>query len=536
MADDTRQQQQEQQDDQVTVSSSPGQGQHRRAHFEQALSFTDLATANSTRSNSPEPLTTPTLAQSYGSFKKNLSFKSLRELEAKEIHKHVWRKGKRDDPHHRRHKPLDLDQLLAHAIRGGSRSFILGCSLRAGVNLLLALLRVTRKRRLQPALILHALFGADTLRFGGMLGAFSFLYKFVLHALRLGNPNGLEEYWHAALAGAVSGLSVWAEKPSRRTTIGQQLFVRGLQGNYNILKSKGIINIPHGDILLFGISCAQIMYCWLMAPDALPPGYRRFITGASRVAEPCLPVNLSTTRHGIFDPSEARKSLFWKGGATPQNTTIIEEYCRKGELGDFGPRFAPCAVVHPWTDTCSFTAVDRWQSVFRWMFPVYASLHIIPPILLRHKVFLKNPQRVLLKSALGTLRSCSFLATFVTLFQGLVCAQRNVYYAIHGRVPEWMEKIVLHRFFYWFNGFGTCLALFIEEKKRRGELAMYVLPRGLEALWSVLRKRSYVPFVPGGEILLTSVGMGMVMSTYTHEPAMLSGLVRSILYQIIGHG
>lgn len=32
---------------------------------------------------------------------------------------------------------------------------------------------------------------------------------------------------------------------------------------------------------------------------------------------------------------------------------------------------------------------------------------------------------------------------------------------------------------------------------------MYVLPRGLESLWSVLRRRSYVPFVPGGEVLLT---------------------------------
>lgn len=48
------------------------------------------------------------------------------------------------------------------------------------------------------------------------------------------------------------------------------------------------------------------------------------------------------------------------------------------------------------------------------------------------------------------------------------------------------------------TGFATCLSLFIEEKKRRGELAMYVLPKGMEALWSVLRRRSYVPFVPGG--------------------------------------
>ena len=102
-----------------------------------------------------------------------------------------------------------------------------------------------------------------------------------------------------------------------------------------------------------------------MAPEALPPGYRRFITGASRVAEPCLPVNLSVSRVGTFDPAEARRALEWKGGATPRNASIIELYASNAEKGEFGPRFAPCAVVHPWVDTCTWTAVDRWQSVFR---------------------------------------------------------------------------------------------------------------------------------------------------------------------------
>lgn len=47
-------------------------------------------------------------------------------------------------------------------------------------------------------------------------------------------------------------------------------------------------------------------------------------------------------------------------------------------------------VVHPWIDTCSFTLVDRFQATFRWMLPVYAGLHFIPPILLRQKAFRKE--------------------------------------------------------------------------------------------------------------------------------------------------
>jgi hypothetical protein len=67
-------------------------------------------------------------------------------------------------------------------------------------------------------------------------------------------------------------------------------------------------------------------------------------------------------------------------------------------------------------------------------------------------------------------------------------------------------------------------------------VSRYVLPRGLESLWSVLRQRGHVPFVPGGEILLTSVGLAMVMQSYQNAPENLSGLVKSLLYQFIGHG
>ncbi|GAA5961120.1 hypothetical protein JCM8115_005835 [Rhodotorula mucilaginosa] len=512
----------------------------RTARFDLGPLATDmnLSPASPTRSASPEPLATPTLAQSYGHLKKNLSFKSLRDLEVRELSEHIYRRGARTD--NLKYRPKNDDEIFTHALKGGIRSLILGCSLRAAVNFVIVLLRLTRKRGTRPRVILNALFGSDVWRFGGMLGLFSFLYKWTLHTIRLYNPGpqgpGQSERWHAALAGLVSGLSVVAEKPSRRVTIGQQLFVRGLQGHYNLLKSEGRIRVKHVSVLVFGFACAQIMYSWLMAPEALPAGYRRWITQASRVSEPCLPVNRSTGRSGIFDPEIALKTLTWGRGATPQNRTLIEAYAKRGEKGDFGPPFAPCATIHPWADTCTACAVDRWQNVFRWIAPVYAGLHLIPPILLRSKAWMKNPSTYLYRSAFNTIRSCSFLATFVVIFQGLVCFRQHVYAALAGRVPAWLLSIVQHRMYYWFCGFSTCIALFIEDPKRRRELAMYVLPRGLESMWSTLRKKSYVPFVPGGEVLLTSVGLAMVMQTYQTTPEHLSGLVRSFLYQLIGHG
>ncbi|GAA5834813.1 hypothetical protein JCM5353_000676 [Sporobolomyces roseus] len=533
-----------------STPSSP----RRKARFDTPLPLTDLSSSNvgnssspptqtihsfnSTRSNSPEPLATPGLSESAGKLRKNLSFKNLKELDVKELSQVVYRKGNRTEM--KKYRPKSDDEVFAHALRGGLRSVFLGSTVRALVNLVVVLLRLTKKRGLPPKLILNALFGPDTVRFGAMLGLFSFLYKWTLHTLRLYNfgPSGAgeEEHWHAVLAGFVSGFSVLAEKKSRRITLGQQLLVRGLQGRYNVLKSRGKIPIKNVSVWVFGLSCANIMFSWLMAPEALPSGYRRWITNASKVSEPCLPVNLSASRTGVFDPSIARKTLEWGRGATGQNAALIEAYAQNGENGEFGPPFAPCFVVHPWMDSCRSTAIDRWQVVFRWIAPVYAGLHLIPPIILRNKVFLRDPQSVITKAFLGTLRSSSFLATFVVIFQSLVCLQRNLYNNYLGKWPDWVMKIVLHKSYYWFSGFATCLSLFIEEKKRRRELAMYVLPRGLESVWSILRSKSYVPFVPGGEVLLTSAGLSMVMSTYQSNPQALSGLVRSVLYQFVGHG
>jgi hypothetical protein len=36
-------------------------------------------------------------------------------------------------------------------------------------------------------------------------------------------------------------------------------------------------------------------------------------------------------------------------------------------------------------------------------------------------------------------------------------------------------------------GFSTALTLFVEEKRRRAELTMYALPKGLESFWIMLR-------------------------------------------------
>lgn len=106
----------------------------------------------------------------------------------------------------------------------------------------------------------------------------------------------------------------------------------------------------------------------------------------------------------------------------------------------------------------------------------------------------------------------------------------------------------------WFAGFSTTFSLFLEEKvrpfrpslssssrtfslanhvfvsisqRRRSELALYVLPRGLSAAHSMLRKRALVPrHVPLGEGILAGLAMAVLADRTRWGPEDLGGLVR----------
>ncbi len=126
------------------------------------------------------------------------------------------------------------------------------------------------------------------------MGLFTSLYKLVIHSLRIFNLGhkgpGQEEWWHASIAGAISGLAVAVEQRARRVTIGQQMFVRGAAAGATHLSGRGW-RVPNGDALVFGLACGQIMFAFLMSPETLPRGYWNWILNASRVAKPAVLVN-----------------------------------------------------------------------------------------------------------------------------------------------------------------------------------------------------------------------------------------------------
>ncbi|KAF9019287.1 hypothetical protein BDZ89DRAFT_322661 [Hymenopellis radicata] len=528
----------------------------------------------------------------------------------KEAQKMVWRV---------RGEPVvelpDLEACLKHASLGGFRSTTLAFNIRATFNLILAFIRIRRVPKNQRLAILgHAIFGSDTWRFAAMLGTFTLVYKFLINALPLLFPPAKSKYnsqdgecdgpehttlevngdhhrrsarlslsahaqqvivrkktrrWHAALAGAVAGgLAVLFEKRGRRITIGQQLFVRGLQGSFNAFTARRNISIPHGDIILFSLvyvltqrplsrsylfhRSAQVLYASFVRPDSLPAGYRAWIIRASQVPPEAVRINYEMMHTHTFNTGEDLDKILtspkWK--ITPQNAESLlskkqDFFLHSPDASRYLPTaHCPCAALHPGQTSClKEMPIQRFLDVAWFMLPVYGALHFLPPILFRTTTFMRDPTRMLLKALMGTAKSCTFLGVYVVIYQASICARSNFHEFFSTlpvtswmHLPQWfVDFLFVSRASYWIPGVATGLSMFAEEKKRRAELAMYVLPKALESLWNITTgKVGGIRAGKPGEALLAALGMAMVMSTYQNDPQRLSGLVRRILYQFIG--
>lgn len=101
-------------------------------------------------------------------------------------------------------------------------------------------------------------------------------------------------------------------------------------------------------------------------------------------------------------------------------------------------------------------------------------------MLLTRPQTLLRPHR-LLETALGAMRSAAFLASFIGIYWGAVCGTRT-------RGPARALPCVSHDF--WDGPFGGIMAgcllcgtsIWLENGRRRGEMALYVLPRAVRAI------------------------------------------------------
>lgn len=140
----------------------------------------------------------------------------------------------------------------------------------------------------------------------------------------------------------------------------------------------------------------------------------------------------------------------------------------------------PCELVHGdlMTSSCTANAGIRWVQAFTKAFLIYLPVHTIPTLLSDPNRILKDPFALI--SAIS--RSSAFLATFIGTIFSTICLSRTI---IGPRIfPKLSHQIIDGPFGGVTLGcIICCLSLYIEKGRRRGEIALYVLPRSIRTLF-----------------------------------------------------
>lgn len=410
------------------------------------------------------------------------------------------------------------DSCVANAIGNLCQSFLLSYGVRVGIGILLRAFKLAKKQSYSSLLDLKQLVSEKDLivreeacRIGLFFGGFTGSY----HALRclLRKLRKKETPLNAILAGSVAGLSILAlDDSNRRRTLALYLLARLAQCSYNSAKSKNKFHLwgshwGHGDSLLFALACAQVMYAFVMRPESLPKSYQDFIQKTGPVAEPVYRAVRESCRRSPVDVASLSAYLSSKGKS---DTAKLDEF----------PSIIPCSIIHPDTNSCVAHNANAASSTFKKTFPLYFSLTFVPFVVLHLQKFMDNPARTCWLAVKGSVRSTAFLSAFVGIFQGVIC--------MHRKVASKDHKLV-----YWVAGGISALSVLLEKKSRRGELALYVLPRACDSWWYILVNRHLLPNIKNAEVALFCASMGGIMYYLEHEPDTMAPFLRGLIRRFL---
>lgn len=139
-----------------------------------------------------------------------------------------------------------------------------------------------------------------------------------------------------------------------------------------------------------------------------------------------------------------------------------------------------CSVIHEGNPYgCEVNALNRFYKGFIKVFPVYLSVHLAPPLFFRTARLLENPGQSILHILFASVRSSTFLGTYIAIIWYSICAVRTrlgyqVLNINQTRLDDTLGPLV---------GAMLCgLSLLVESKHRRGEMTLYVVPRALFSL------------------------------------------------------
>ncbi|OLL23766.1 hypothetical protein NEOLI_005124 [Neolecta irregularis DAH-3] len=205
------------------------------------------------------------------------------------------------------------------------------------------------------------------------------------------------------------------------------------------------------------------MYAYFYSPEKLSPSYNSWINKMSTLDKRIVVMfkKLHDKKIQFGQPSSDRsfEDLAFDLGLDPKMGSIEEN------------DFLPCQVIHSnISGSCKVHIAYRWLKGFESSIAIYVPLSLM--------LALRDPTTKNFKRALtSAIRSSAFLATFITNGWVGICATRSII------GPKLFPNVNRNRYDGMIGpSIGSFLSgwsILIETPKRRGELALFVVPKAL---------------------------------------------------------
>ncbi|EKM61043.1 uncharacterized protein PHACADRAFT_134164 [Phanerochaete carnosa HHB-10118-sp] len=295
------------------------------------------------------------------------------------------------------------------------------------------------------------------------------------------------------------------------------------------------------DAMVFWASSARIMWCFFYEPQRLPRSYNTWIMTLANI-DPRILGALRAIREGrwsyvrrIAVPSDLLSSLSrdlgypesWGsvtrlpafGGPAANGAWKTLAVSNRPNLGGI-----PCELVHGGIGggSCAASAALRSGKAFAEAMLIYLPVHVLPILLYRPRKLTRVHN--IMNTLLSVTRSATFLSSFVSSIWVAVCLTRTLLLA---RLFPWIS----HDFWDGPHGcafLGTLVcggSIWIEQGRRRGEMALYVLPKAIRACLpeAFLRSGLRVQLL---ERLVFVASLATLLTKFVHDTSSLRGLPR----------
>lgn len=319
-----------------------------------------------------------------------------------------------------------------------------------------------------------------------------------------------------------------------------------------MLKHRPLIDLPHGDVWLFGLSNAQIISAFAMNPTTLPGWYWHWIRRTGTLSTEFMDVNRQLGRGTLADMALPRLLLDKTAPFTvPFNETRAQAWLSSPQPLAYPG--GPCFLEHPDSAYCEVGIMKKSLAAFRQMAPTYAILHTVPALVFSGKIVVKESARLFasaLQLADGPLQSARVrrqdcekddLQQPVPFDLCLARPPRHLHLLSHVRsLRDQDQRLVVVRGVGRPDGPRSAvggpspeeragcvpgLAEFQRSPLTPDGTALYCAPKALASVFTVGKQKGYVKSLPYGEMVVACSGMAMLMHCFIHAPDKMSAPV-----------